>query len=84
MDCDWDGSCYEAVMLETCDCQNAAVFTTTQLNFKVIIKNISIQFSLKMIGLQLFYCLNSFINNRMERLQQQLENRRRDNQLIQS
>ena len=45
MDCDWDGSCYEAVMLETCDCQNAAVFTTTQLNFKVIIKNISIQFS---------------------------------------
>ena len=45
MDCDWDGSCYEAVMLETCDCKNAAVFTTTQYNFKVIIKNLSIQFS---------------------------------------
>ena len=45
MDCDWDGSCYEAVMLETCDCQNAAVFTTTQFNFKVIIKNLSIQLS---------------------------------------
>ena len=87
MDCDWDGSCYEAVMLETCDCKNAAVYTSTQYNFKVRFENfqnLTIQFSLKMIGLQLFYCLNSFINNRMERLQQQLENRRRDNQLIQS
>ena len=40
MDCDWDGSCYEAVMLETCDCKNAAVFTEMSYNFKVISKNL--------------------------------------------
>ena len=47
MDCDWDGSCYEVVRLETCDCKNAAVYTSTQYNFKVRVenfKNLTIQF----------------------------------------
>ena len=47
MDCDWDGSCYEVVRLETCDCRNAAVYTSTQYNFKVRFENfqnLTIQF----------------------------------------
>jgi len=34
MDCDLDGSCSELVAVETCDCKNSAVFTTTTYNFK--------------------------------------------------
>jgi len=34
MDCGWDGTCFEVVKLETCDCKNAAVITTIQYNFK--------------------------------------------------
>ena len=46
MDCDWDGSCFESVILETCDCKNKAVFTSIYYNFKVrfeIYRNLSIQ-----------------------------------------
>ena len=85
MDCNWDGSCFEAVTLETCDCKNAAVFTTTTYNFKVIFEdfqNLSIQFPILAIlhtmSIKLFFYLNSIIHNRMERLQQQLEDVRRD------
>ena len=40
MDCNWDGSCYEIVNVETCDCKNSAVFTSSTYNFEVIFQNL--------------------------------------------
>ena len=40
MNCEWDGSCVEMTYVETCECNNRAVFTAMTYNFKVRSKSL--------------------------------------------